>query len=268
MAEKKAKAPGRAQGREAAGEGRPKKAPAPKAAKPAAKKAAKPAAEKPARKADRSTVDVVNAENKKVRELKLSPGGVRVRGQRPPALRGGQAVPRGRAARHAHDQEPRARLRLGQEALAAEGHRPRPRGRDRATPLWRHGGTVFGPMPRDYSYTMPKKARAAALRSALSQRVNEGALKVVDGLPGRGAEDEGAEGHPRQARRRGQDGARGPRAHGRPRALRPQHPRPQGGGRHRTSPSTTSSTASTCSSRRRPSTSWRSGSRRRRGQEP
>jgi large subunit ribosomal protein L4 len=48
------------------------------------------------------------------------------------------------------------------------------------TPLWRHGGTVFGPTPRDYSYTMPKKARAAALRSALTQRLNEGALKVVD----------------------------------------------------------------------------------------
>jgi large subunit ribosomal protein L4 len=46
-------------------------------------------------------------------------------------------------------------------------------------PLWRHGGTVFGPTPRDYSYTMPKKARAAALRSALSQRIGEGAVKVV-----------------------------------------------------------------------------------------
>ena len=39
---------------------------------------------------------------------------------------------------------------------------------------------MFGPQPRDYSYAMPKKARAAALRSALSQRVKDGALKVVD----------------------------------------------------------------------------------------
>jgi large subunit ribosomal protein L4 len=46
-------------------------------------------------------------------------------------------------------------------------------------PLWRHGGTVFGPSPRDYSYSMPKKARAAAMRSALSQRLKDGALKVV-----------------------------------------------------------------------------------------
>jgi len=48
------------------------------------------------------------------------------------------------------------------------------------TPLWRHGGTVFGPVPRDYSYDMPKKARAAALRSALSQKAQQGGLKVVD----------------------------------------------------------------------------------------
>jgi large subunit ribosomal protein L4 len=50
-------------------------------------------------------------------------------------------------------------------------------------PLWRHGGTVFGPVPRDYSYSMPRKAKAAALRSALSLRVGEGALKVVTGFP-------------------------------------------------------------------------------------
>ena len=37
-------------------------------------------------------------------------------------------------------------------------------------PLWRGGGTVFGPVPRDYSYAMPKKARAAALRSASRPR--------------------------------------------------------------------------------------------------
>src|SRR5262249_25080546 len=47
-------------------------------------------------------------------------------------------------------------------------------------PLWRHGGTVFGPQPRDYSYSMPKKARAAALRSALTQRYHDGGLRVVE----------------------------------------------------------------------------------------
>jgi large subunit ribosomal protein L4 len=48
------------------------------------------------------------------------------------------------------------------------------------SPLWRHGGTVFGPQPRDYSYAMPAKARSAALRSALSQRANDGGLKIID----------------------------------------------------------------------------------------
>src|SRR3954471_16775882 len=41
------------------------------------------------------------------------------------------------------------------------------------TPLWRHGGTVFGPTPRDYSYDMPKKAKKPALRSALSKRAQD-----------------------------------------------------------------------------------------------
>ncbi|HET8645634.1 MAG TPA: 50S ribosomal protein L4, partial [Vicinamibacteria bacterium] len=56
----------------------------------------------------------------------------------------------------------------------------RARAGEARNPLWRHGGTVFGPVPRDYSYDIPRKARLAALRSALSQRVSEGALKVVD----------------------------------------------------------------------------------------
>jgi large subunit ribosomal protein L4 len=47
-------------------------------------------------------------------------------------------------------------------------------------PLWRHGGTVFGPQPRDYSYSMPKAARQAALRAALSMRAADGAVRVVD----------------------------------------------------------------------------------------
>ena len=47
------------------------------------------------------------------------------------------------------------------------------------SPLWRHGGTVHGPQPRDYSYRMPKKMLLGALRSALSARLADGAIKVV-----------------------------------------------------------------------------------------
>jgi large subunit ribosomal protein L4 len=47
------------------------------------------------------------------------------------------------------------------------------------SPLWRHGGTVHGPVPRDYSYRLPRKMLLGALRSALSARMADGALKVV-----------------------------------------------------------------------------------------
>jgi large subunit ribosomal protein L4 len=49
-------------------------------------------------------------------------------------------------------------------------------------PLWRKGGTVFGPQPRDYAYDIPKKVTRGALREALAQKMQEGALTVVDQL--------------------------------------------------------------------------------------
>jgi large subunit ribosomal protein L4 len=50
------------------------------------------------------------------------------------------------------------------------------------TPLWKGGGTVHGPKPRSYDYPMPKKMRKGALRSILSQRLQNNRLKVVDEL--------------------------------------------------------------------------------------
>jgi len=47
------------------------------------------------------------------------------------------------------------------------------------SPLWRHGGTVHGPVPRDYSYKLPRKMQLGALRSALSAKLADGGLKVV-----------------------------------------------------------------------------------------
>jgi large subunit ribosomal protein L4 len=47
------------------------------------------------------------------------------------------------------------------------------------SPLWRHGGTVHGPQPRDYSYKLPRKMLLGALRSALSAKLRDGELKVV-----------------------------------------------------------------------------------------
>jgi large subunit ribosomal protein L4 len=161
MAEKETKKPAKAKA---------EKAPAaPKAAKKA--KAAKPAA-------GNGQLDVVDAENKSVGQIALNPEvfGVRVNNH---LLYEAVKQYRANARRGTHMTKNRA-------LVSGSGRKPwRQKGTGRArvgetrTPLWRHGGTVFGPVPRDYSYTMPRKAKAAALRSALSQRVGEGAVKVV-----------------------------------------------------------------------------------------
>src|ERR1700675_4526902 len=48
------------------------------------------------------------------------------------------------------------------------------------SPLWRHGGTVHGPQPRDYSYHLPRKMQIGALKSALSAKLRDGELRVVN----------------------------------------------------------------------------------------
>src|SRR5260370_634829 len=50
------------------------------------------------------------------------------------------------------------------------------------SPIWRHGGTTFGPVPRDYSYKMPKKALSKALCAAISERARNGHLRIVESL--------------------------------------------------------------------------------------
>jgi large subunit ribosomal protein L4 len=49
-------------------------------------------------------------------------------------------------------------------------------------PLWRKGGTVFGPQPRSYEYQLPKKVERGALRAALAQKLRDGHVVVVDTL--------------------------------------------------------------------------------------
>ena len=76
---------------------------------------------------------------------------------------------------------------LGRSEVRGGGKKPwRQKGTGRArhgsirSPLWRGGGVVFGPKPRDYSYTVPKKVRRAALRSALSSKLGDGQVTVVE----------------------------------------------------------------------------------------
>jgi large subunit ribosomal protein L4 len=48
------------------------------------------------------------------------------------------------------------------------------------SPLWRHGGTTHGPQPRDYSYRLPRKMQLGALRSALSAKLRDGELRIIN----------------------------------------------------------------------------------------
>lgn len=50
------------------------------------------------------------------------------------------------------------------------------------SPIWRHGGTVHGPQPRDYSFKLNRKMQLSAVRSALSAKLRDGEIKVVKGL--------------------------------------------------------------------------------------
>jgi len=59
----------------------------------------------------------------------------------------------------------------------------RARAGTRRSPLWRGGGTIFGPMPRGYGFSLPKKVKEAALRAALSLKRQEGKLIVLDSFP-------------------------------------------------------------------------------------
>jgi large subunit ribosomal protein L4 len=59
----------------------------------------------------------------------------------------------------------------------------RARAGSRRSPLWRGGGTIFGPMPRDYAFSLPKKERRAALRAALSLKLQEEKLILLDEFP-------------------------------------------------------------------------------------
>jgi large subunit ribosomal protein L4 len=127
------------------------------------------------------TLDVVNSENTKV-------GAVDVRddvfGGRVNAHLIWESVVRANAAdrRGTHATKNRANV-------SGSGKKPwRQKGTGRArvgeirNPLWRKGGTVFGPQPRSYDYKLPKKVELGALRAALAQKLKDGRVLVVDAL--------------------------------------------------------------------------------------
>ena len=127
------------------------------------------------------TVDVVNQQNEKVGSLDLSD---EVFGGRVKTDLIHESVVHANAAdrRGTHATKTRA-------MVSGTGKKPwRQKGTGRAqvgearNPLWRHGGTVFGPQPRSYDYHLPRKVEKGALRAALSQKLRDGAVTVVDAL--------------------------------------------------------------------------------------
>jgi large subunit ribosomal protein L4 len=128
------------------------------------------------------TLDVVNAENEKVGSLDLRDD---VFGGRVKSDLIWESVVHEQAERRRGTHATKTRA-----LVSGSGKKPwRQKGTGRArvgeirNPLWRKGGTVFGPQPRSYGYTLPRKVERGALRAALTQRFNEGGVvTVVDAL--------------------------------------------------------------------------------------
>jgi large subunit ribosomal protein L4 len=125
------------------------------------------------------TVDIVNAQNEKTGSLELRD---EVFGGRVKADLIWQSVVRDNAAdrRGTHATKTRG-------LVSGTGKKPyKQKGTGRAqagevrSPLWRKGGTVFGPQPRSYEYAMPRKQERGALREALASKLQSGAVVVVD----------------------------------------------------------------------------------------
>jgi len=126
-------------------------------------------------------IDVVNSDNEKVGSVDLSD---ELFGGRVKTDLIHESVVRANAAdrRGTHATKTRA-------MVSGSGKKPwRQKGTGRArvgeirNPLWRKGGTVFGPQPRSYEYQLPKKVEKGALRAALTQKLRDGEVTVVDVL--------------------------------------------------------------------------------------
>jgi large subunit ribosomal protein L4 len=126
-------------------------------------------------------LDVVNAENKKVGSLDL--GEALVAGPAKTDLVWESVVRQNASERRGtHMTKNRALVSGSGKKPYAQKGTGRPQVGSTRTPLWRHGGTVFGPQPRSYTYQLPKKVERGALRAALGIKLREGAVVVVDAI--------------------------------------------------------------------------------------
>ncbi len=128
-----------------------------------------------------TTVDVVDATNQKVDSLEL-PAAIFGVAVKPHLLQ--EVVRMQLASRRQGTADSK-----GRSEVSGGGKKPwRQKGTGRAragstrSPLWRHGGTVFGPHPRDYSFRVPKAVRRQALCSALTAKAQAGAVRLLESL--------------------------------------------------------------------------------------
>ena len=126
-------------------------------------------------------LDVVNAQNEKVGDVDLND---EIFGGRVKTDLIWESVVQQNAAerRGTHATKNRALVSGGGIKPYKQKGTGRPQVGSSRTPLWRKGGTVFGPQPRSYAYELPRKVRAGALRAALAAKAQDGALVVVDRL--------------------------------------------------------------------------------------
>ena len=126
-------------------------------------------------------IDVVNAENKKVGSLELSDDVFAGRVKNHLIW---EAVVHANAGEHRGTHKTKNRANV-----SGSGRKPwKQKGTGRArsgsirNPIWRHGGTVFGPQPRSYGYALPLKVKRGGLVAALAQKLQDGSLIVIDAL--------------------------------------------------------------------------------------
>ena len=126
-------------------------------------------------------LDVVNSQNEKIGALDLDDT---VFGAPPNTALIWESVVRANAAARQGTHATKNRA-----LVSGSGKKPwKQKGTGRArigsirNPLWRHGGTVFGPQPRSYEYPLSRKVERGALRAALAQKLKDGALVVVETL--------------------------------------------------------------------------------------
>jgi large subunit ribosomal protein L4 len=126
-------------------------------------------------------LDIVNSENEKVGAMELNDD---VFGSRVKTDLIWESVVQQNASerRGTHATKNRALVSGGGIKPYKQKGTGRPQVGSSRTPLWRKGGTVFGPQPRSYAFELPKKVRRGALRAALAARVQNGTLIVVDRL--------------------------------------------------------------------------------------